>query len=257
MVLLKNLRPPTDGVRHEQPETTAVMDGQRLGCGTLYVAETRLSWFDGSGMGFSLEYPAIGLHAISRDVSAYPQEHLYVMVNGKLSDENEAEMTEKTEAAAAADDDEGDEDDDGSSGGGDDGDEGVITEIRFVPSDKGALESMFSAMCECQALHPDPEDEDSENNFEGEEYDVEEAEAEHGHADVPTFYTCDEGLSALTQEGQATLERLEGMLAQSVSQQYHMAGVRTEESKAEFEDGMEVDTAAMEAGQFEDADVEH
>lgn len=47
----------------------------------------RLSWFDGSGMGFSLEYPTIGLHAISRDVGAYPQEHLYVMVNGKLSGE--------------------------------------------------------------------------------------------------------------------------------------------------------------------------
>ncbi|MEQ2175548.1 hypothetical protein GOODEAATRI_018963 [Goodea atripinnis] len=162
----------------------------------------RLSWFDGSGLGFALEYPSIGLHAISRDVSAYPQEHLYVMVNGKLN-----------------------------------------------------VESMFSAMCECQALHPDPDDEDSDNDFEGEEYDVE--EAEHGHADIPTFYTCDEGLSALTQEGQATLERLEGMLAQSATQQYHMAGVRTEETKAEFEDGMEVDAAAMEAGQFEDADVEH
>ncbi|XP_029028054.1 methylosome subunit pICln [Betta splendens] len=247
MVLLKNLRPPTDGVRHEQPETTAVMDGQRLGCGTLYVAETRLSWFDGSGMGFSLEYPTIGLHAISKDVAAFPQEHLYVMVNGKLGDENDAEMVEKTEAAPA------DDDDDCS----DSGDEGPITEIRFVPSDKAALESMFSAMCECQALHPDPEDEDSDNDFEGEEYDVEEAEAEHGRTDVPTFYTCDEGLSALTQEGQATLERLEGMLAQSVAQQYHMAGVRTEDTKAEFEDGMEVDTAAMEAGQFEDADVEH
>lgn len=35
------------------------------------------------------------------------------------------------------------------------------------------VESMFSAMCECQALHPDPEDEDSENDFEGEEYDLE------------------------------------------------------------------------------------
>uniref|UniRef100_A0A8D3DQE2 Methylosome subunit pICln n=1 Tax=Scophthalmus maximus TaxID=52904 RepID=A0A8D3DQE2_SCOMX len=202
MVLLKNLHPPTEGVRHEQAETTAVMDGQRLGCGTLYVAETRVSWFDGSGMGFSLEYPTIGLHAISRDVSAYPQEHLYVMVNGKLS-----------------------------------------------------VEIMFSAMCECQALHPDPEDDDSDNDFEGEEYDVE--EAEHGHADIPSFYTCDEGLSALTQEGQATLERLEGMLAQSVAQQFHMAGVRTEEGKSEFEDGMEVDAGAMEAGQFEDADVEH
>lgn len=39
-------------------------------------------------MGFSLEYPTIGLHAISRDVGAYPQEHLYVMVNGKLPGES-------------------------------------------------------------------------------------------------------------------------------------------------------------------------
>lgn len=38
-----------------------------------------------------------------------------------------------------------------------------------------SVESMFSAMCECQALHPDPEDDDSDNDFEGEEYDVEEA----------------------------------------------------------------------------------
>lgn len=43
-------------------------------------------------MGFSLEYPTIGLHAISRDVGAYPQEHLYVMVNGKLAGESRATM---------------------------------------------------------------------------------------------------------------------------------------------------------------------
>ncbi|XP_077422760.1 methylosome subunit pICln [Vanacampus margaritifer] len=256
MVLLKNLRPPTEGVRLQQADTAAVLDGHKLGNGTLYVAETRLSWFDGAGLGFCLEYPTIGLHAISRDVSAYPQEHLYVMVNGKLSEENEAEMAEKP-----ADD----EEDDGvgseeeNEDGGDNEEEGGITEIRFVPDDKAALESMFAAMCECQALHPDPEDEDdSDNDFEGEEYDVEEAEAEHGHADIPTFYTCDEGLSALTQEGQATLERLEGMLAQSAAQRFHMGGVRTEQGDSRFEDGMEVDgDANAEAGQFEDADVDH
>ncbi|XP_070983246.1 methylosome subunit pICln-like isoform X2 [Oncorhynchus clarkii lewisi] len=156
MVLLRSVPPPTEGVRHEQGETTAVLDGKGLGTGTLYVAETRLSWFDGSGMGFSLEYPTISLHAISRDLSAYPQEHLYVMVNAKLNDE----MQEN------AHDDEEDEEDEC---------EG-ITEIRFVPSDKAALESMFSAMCECQALHPDPDDEDSNGDFDGDEYDVEEAD---------------------------------------------------------------------------------
>ncbi|XP_035242491.1 methylosome subunit pICln isoform X2 [Anguilla rostrata] len=246
MVLLKNVSPPSEGVRHEQAETTAVLDGKGLGSGTLYVAETRLSWFDGSGMGFSLEYPSISLHAISRDLSAYPQEHLYVMVNSKLSEESE--MQEKD------DEDNEDEDDDEEDKNSDD-DSGPITEIRFVPSDKSALEPMFSAMCECQALHPDPEDEDSDDDFEGDEYDVEEAEQNHG--DVPTFYTYEEGLSHLTVEGQATLNRLEGMLAQSVAQQYHMAGVRTDEASAEFEDGMEVDSESTVAGQFEDADVEH
>ncbi|XP_017559651.1 methylosome subunit pICln isoform X1 [Pygocentrus nattereri] len=241
MVLLKSLSPPNEGVRHQQAETAAVLDGKELGTGTLYVAESRLSWFNGSGMGFSLEYPSISLHAISRDLSAYPQEHLYVMVNKKLDDENEAEMHER------APDDEGEESDD-------DSEDGVIAEIRFVPSDKAALESMFSAMCDCQALHPDPEDEESDE-FEGEEYDVEEAEQSHG--DIPTFYTYEEGLSHLTAEGQATLERLEGMLAQSVAEQFHMAGVRTDEPSAEFEDGMEVDPNSAEAGQFDDADVDH
>ncbi|XP_020794299.1 methylosome subunit pICln isoform X2 [Boleophthalmus pectinirostris] len=233
MVVLRHLPPPTEGVRHEQSDTTAVLGGQRLGCGTLYIAEARLSWFDGSGLGFSLEYPSIGLHAISRDVSAYPQEHLYVMVNGNLN-ENESEMP-------ADDDDDSDSEE-----------VKAITEIRFVPSDKSALEPMFSAMCECQALHPDPDDQDSDEDFEGDEYDVE--EAEQGQGDVPSFYTCEEGLSALTPEGQATLDRLEGMLAQSVAQQYHMAGVRTDESTGQFEDGMEVEA---EVGQFEDADVDH
>uniref|UniRef100_A0A8C5AMC4 Methylosome subunit pICln n=1 Tax=Gadus morhua TaxID=8049 RepID=A0A8C5AMC4_GADMO len=213
MVVLKSVSPPTDGVRHEQAETSAILDGKGLGCGTLYVAETRLSWFDGTGMGFSLEYPTIGLHAISRDLGTYPQEHLYVMVNAKLNGEENAEDEEDEDAS----------DDDG--GAGDD-EEGVISEIRFVPSDKAALEPMFSAMCECQALHPDPDDEDSENDFEGEEYDVE--EAEHGRGDIPSFYTCEEGLSSLNSEGEATLSRLEGMLARSVAQQFHMAGVRTD-----------------------------
>lgn len=113
----------------------------------------------------------------------------------------------KEEAAGDEDDDDEDDDDE----------EGTITEFRFVPSDAAARESeqqrlragqsvswdfvstvfiidllsgrcvsavqsMFSAMCECQALHPDPEDDDSDSDFEGEEYDLEEAgEEDHTH----------------------------------------------------------------------------
>lgn len=42
-------------------------------------------------VGVSLEYPKVGLLAISRDISAYLQD-LYVMVNSKLTHENEARM---------------------------------------------------------------------------------------------------------------------------------------------------------------------
>ncbi|KAM5318210.1 methylosome subunit pICln isoform 2-T2 [Glossophaga mutica] len=216
MSFLKSFPPPgsAEGLRQQQPDTEAVLNGKGLGTGTLYIAESRLSWLDGSGLGFSLEYPTISLHAVSRDLHAYPREHLYVMVNARFGEESKESV---------ADEEEEDSDDDVE----------PIAEFRFVPSDKSALEAMFTAMCECQALHPDPEDEDSDD-YDGEEYDVE------AHA-----------------EGQATLERLEGMLSQSVSSQYNMAGVRTEDSIRDYEDGMEVDSTPTVAGQFEDADVDH
>lgn len=45
---------------------------------------SRLSWVENSGVGFSLDYPNISLHAVSRDLSAFPWEHLYVMVNANF-----------------------------------------------------------------------------------------------------------------------------------------------------------------------------
>ncbi|XP_072466864.1 methylosome subunit pICln isoform X4 [Notamacropus eugenii] len=205
MSFLKSFPPPSpeDGLRQQQPDTEAVLDGKGLGTGTLYIAESRLSWLDGSGIGFSLDYPTISLHAVSRDLNAYPQEHLYVMVNARFGEEEPKELKETAMA-------EGEEDEDS------DEDVEPIAEFRFVPSDKSAY----------------PEDEDSDD-YDGEEYDVE------------------------AHEGQATLERLEGMLAQSVSSQYNMAGVRTEDSVRDYEDGMEIDTTPTVAGQFEDADVDH
>ncbi|NXJ66668.1 ICLN protein, partial [Rostratula benghalensis] len=242
MSFLKRFPPPAEGVRHRQPDTEAVLAGRTLGSGTLYIAESRLSWLENSGVGFSLDYPTISLHAVSRDLSAFPSEHLYVMVNAKFEEEG----TKEPPVAEGEEEEEEEDSDD---------DTEPIAEFRFVPSDKSALEAMFSAMCECQALHPDPDDEDSDNDYEGEEYDVEARELEQG--DIPSFYTYEEGLAHLTAEGQATLQMLEGMLAQSVSSQYNMAGVRTEDSIREFEDGMEVDIAPVVAGQFEDAEVDH
>ncbi|CAH2275660.1 methylosome subunit pICln [Pelobates cultripes] len=234
---LSSFSPPAEGVQRLQSETEAIMGGKSLGPGTLYIAESRLAWLNGSGLGFFFKYPSISLHAISRDTSAYPEEHLYVMVNTKLGDNELKESTMDEEEEESDDDEE------------------PITEIRLIPAEKSDLGEMFSAMCDCQALHPDPEDEDSDDDFEGEEYDVE--AHEQGQVDIPTFYTYAEGLSHLTTEGQATLEQLENMLANSIGGQHMIAGVRTEGTAAEFEDGMDVEAVPAVAGQFEDADVDH
>ena len=39
-----------------------------------------------------------------------------------------------------------------------------MTEMSFIPDDKGMLDAMFLAMSECQALHPDPNDSVSGGN---------------------------------------------------------------------------------------------
>ncbi|XP_018586174.1 methylosome subunit pICln-like [Scleropages formosus] len=231
MVLLRMVSPPCEGVRHEEPETTAFLDGKGLGSGTLCVAETRVSWFDGSGMGFSVEYPAISLHAISRDTSAHPQEHLYLMVNSRFHHEESDMRSQADEAQEEEEENESSDDSQSSS---------PITEIRFIPSDKSSLESMFSAMCECQALHPDPDDSDSD--FEGDEYDVE--EAEQGQHHLPDLYSCEEAMSHFTLETQVMLEKKEEEPSKLVAQQCHLE----EETKVNI-------SVTTEAGQSEDASV--
>ncbi|XP_047378090.1 methylosome subunit pICln-like [Sciurus carolinensis] len=227
-----------EGLWQQQSDTEAVLNGKDLSTRTLYIAERRLSWLDGSGLRFSLEYPTISLHVMSSDLNAYPPECLYVMVNAKFGAESKESLDEEEE----------DSDDDVQ----------PITEFRFVPRDKSALEALFTAICECQALHPDPEDEDSDD-YDAEKYDVGGLEDAHeqGQGHIPTFYTYEEELFHLTAEGQVTLDRLEGMLSQSVSSPYNIAGVQTEDSVSDYEDGMEVDTTPTVTGQFEDADADH
>ncbi|KAF3824448.1 hypothetical protein GH733_008733, partial [Mirounga leonina] len=93
-----------------------------------------------------------------------------------------------------------------------------IAEFRFVPSDESA---MFTAMCECQALHPDPEDEERIIPFNS---------RRPSHTEeirTNAFSVCVQSITWL-ESG--------------------------EDSIRDYEDGMEVDTIPTVAGQFEDAD---
>merc|ERR1712029_50287 len=117
--------------------------------GTLYISEARVSWVGIQGKGFSLEYKHVALHAVSRDLTQFHQECLYLMIDVRLVDE---EGTPMSTPNTSGDDESGDEGDS----------EGGMTEIRFVPDDASSLDSMFTAMSECQQLHPDTDDSLSE-----------------------------------------------------------------------------------------------
>merc|ERR1712130_526175 len=113
-----------------------------MGMGTLYISEAR----------------------VSRDLTQFHQECLYLMIDVRLVDE---EGTPMSTPNTSGDDESGDEGDS----------EGGMTEIRFVPDDASSLDSMFTAMSECQQLHPDTDDSVSEAEEEEGMYDDAEEDA--------------------------------------------------------------------------------
>ncbi|KAL1123718.1 hypothetical protein AAG570_001491 [Ranatra chinensis] len=132
MVVITCFPPPTDDIRHKQPSTKLCINSKEVGIGTLYIAERRLAWVEDTSLqqGYSIEYKNVSLHAISRDLQAFPEECLYVMLDLAMESPQEAN---------------GDADEEGTE----------MTELRFIPEDKGCLDAMFQAMSHCQTLHPD------------------------------------------------------------------------------------------------------
>jgi len=165
MVVLSNFPPPTNGIRHEQPSTTVHINDREIGKGTLFITESS------SGQGFSLEYPHIALHAVSRDLQAYPSECLYILVDTEIDPDTHPH---------------GDCGDEDSEAGMQD-----TTEMRFVPDDKGMLDAMFHAMSECQSLHPDSQDSFSEDEESFEDADGEEGEYHLGGGDSSVLIHTD------------------------------------------------------------------
>jgi len=175
MVVLSNFLAPEEGIRHEEQHTTLYINDREIGKGTLYITESLLSWVNNdTRQGFSLQYPDISLHAISRDEQVHHRQCLYVMVDAKV-DFPDGSSLEPSESNA----DDSNQDDDDS--------DAPITEMRFAPDNTNNLDAMFQAMNECQALHPDPQD--SFSDAEEDVYeDAEEDEFEYyevGAGDAP------------------------------------------------------------------------
>ncbi|VDO05150.1 unnamed protein product [Haemonchus placei] len=86
MIILSETNEPSEGVRLSQPQVVAYLDGECAGEGKLQV-----TWIcRSSGLGFSLTYPSIILHAVSTDLSSFPHECIYVLVDASKSAKSSA-----------------------------------------------------------------------------------------------------------------------------------------------------------------------
>ena len=90
MGVVSSLGPPEEGVVHREQNVTTFINEKRVGKGTLYISEARVTWCGDASANnhtFSLEYNHISLHAISRDLMVFPHtECLYMMIDTKLVD---------------------------------------------------------------------------------------------------------------------------------------------------------------------------
>ncbi|KAH7341677.1 regulator of volume decrease after cellular swelling-domain-containing protein [Rhizoctonia solani] len=102
--------------------------------GTLYVIESALAFVWPSGTGFTVEYPRITLHAVSR---------------GESGPSIYCQLDESPNGPGAPGADEEQEDSE-------------MREMKIIPSNPEGVEPIFEALSQCAALHPDPNDGDDD-----------------------------------------------------------------------------------------------
>ncbi|KAG9017522.1 hypothetical protein FRB90_000947 [Tulasnella sp. 427] len=107
----------------EASEDNAGLEGTMVG--TLYVIESVLAFILPSGKGFSVTYPRITLHAVSRSESTGP----YVY----------CQLDETPEGVQVPED-----------------EDAEMSELKIIPGDIESVEKIFEALSHCATLHPDP-----------------------------------------------------------------------------------------------------
>ncbi|KAH8277982.1 hypothetical protein KR018_012200 [Drosophila ironensis] len=172
MVLIMPITPPEHGLLYTANNIKLKLDDKIVGEGTVYIAQNTLSWQPSDvADGISIEWKQVSLHGISSN----PRKCIYFMLDHKVewnAGRNGAEAAAPPAIngqngagdgpAAEADEDEGNGSDEFEDAE-DDNEQGV-TECWLLPDDIHTVDTMYSAMTTCQALHPDSADSNSEDS---------------------------------------------------------------------------------------------
>ncbi|RCV45618.1 hypothetical protein SEVIR_9G472500v4 [Setaria viridis] len=145
--------------------------------GTLFVTTRRVIWLSEveKGKGYAVDFLDITLHAVSRDLEAYPSPCLYTQIEAEVGTDEEAgesnpEANDELELSR-------------------------VSEVRIILGDPAQLEALFDVFCHCAELNPDPNAERHGENgwFNGE--DMTDVGWVHGDEDmvdenVPQFFNA-------------------------------------------------------------------
>jgi len=188
MVQLASYDVPVEGVRHTEGNVQATVQNTSLGNGTLYISESTVTWLTTAGEGLQLQYPLISLHAVSRDPTT--RHHLLLHYDSKLLDGGQNSDSEEED------------------------NEDVMTEVKFSPDVPDSLDAMFSALSDCQVLHPDSDCQLSDEDFEDADEEVGAGDGfMQGVAQMDGYFQNADGFDQLNEEGLANLARFNAMLA--------------------------------------------
>ncbi|CAH0546675.1 unnamed protein product [Brassicogethes aeneus] len=148
MVIVNSFNQPESTIRLQQADVRAVLDKKDLGLGTLFISDSTLSWQEKDDKGFSIDFPDISLHAISRDRNLHPRDSIYIIVDSHFCLQGDDVQPQN--------------------GNGDEGDseasEADISELILEPQNPLTIPALYETLKICQELNPDPADVDDEDD---------------------------------------------------------------------------------------------
>ncbi|XP_017050002.1 methylosome subunit pICln [Drosophila ficusphila] len=171
MVLIMPVSPPENGLLYTANNIKLKLGDKVVGEGTIYIAQNTLSWQPSDlAEGISIEWKQVSLHGISSN----PRKCIYFMLDHKVEwsgvygDPPQPAVNGQNRGGPDAEVDEGNgsdehEEDDNFEDAVDEQFE-EVTECWLLPDDIHTVDTMYSAMTTCQALHPDSADSDSDDS---------------------------------------------------------------------------------------------
>lgn len=136
------LHDATESLLHTQPQVRVFLSAtHNLGSGTLHITSKRVLWLPNdaqpAGGGYSIDFPQLLMHALSRDTAYFPHPAIYCQLEQDEDEEEDGEEGEEAEEQQGA---EGDGPVEADAGG----DElAKAPEVRLVPDDEAARQPTY------------------------------------------------------------------------------------------------------------------